>query len=155
MSSTDNILSFEPHTRDSDNNSWPQPFLVSSVGGNLRIPNLSNEPMLLKRNEHFCHVRATYCPVGNESESKALPNSTNANMKKATHSDHVRVDPGVLLSTGMRDQFKSLLIKYDDVFNPNFKGYNGALGPLEAKMNMGPVQPPQRKGRLPQYAKSQ
>lgn len=27
--------------------------------------------------------------------------------------------------------------------------------PLEAKVNMGPVQPPQRKGRVPQYSKDQ
>ena len=29
---------------------------------------------------------------------------------------------------------------------------NGAVGPFEARVNMGPVEPPQRKGRLPQYA---
>ena len=39
------------------------------------------------------------------------------------------------------------------VFDPNFKGYNGAVGPFMAKVNMGPVEPPQRKGRLPQYAR--
>ncbi|CAG2208159.1 unnamed protein product [Mytilus edulis] len=38
---------------------------------------------------------------------------------------------------------------------PTFKGYNGAVGALEAKVNMGPVQPPQRKGRIPQYQKTQ
>ena len=31
-------------------------------------------------------------------------------------------------------------------------GYNGSVGPFEAVVNMGPVQPPQRKERLPQYA---
>ena len=31
-------------------------------------------------------------------------------------------------------------------------GYNGAVGPFEAVVNMGPVQPPQCKGRLPQYS---
>ena len=34
----------------------------------------------------------------------------------------------------------------------NISGYNGAAGPFEAVVNMGPVQPPQRKCRLPQYA---
>ena len=29
------------------------------------------------------------------------------------------------------------------------------MGPFEAVVNMGPVQPPQRKGRLPQYSKGQ
>ena len=34
----------------------------------------------------------------------------------------------------------------------NISGYNGAAGPFEAVVNMGTVQPPQRKGSLPQYA---
>ena len=34
------------------------------------------------------------------------------------------------------------------------KGYNGAVGPFKAEVNMGPVQPPQRKGRLPQYSRN-
>ena len=37
------------------------------------------------------------------------------------------------------------------MFNPAFKGYNNAADQFEAVMDMGPTQPPQRKGRLPQY----
>lgn len=37
--------------------------------------------------------------------------------------------------------------------NCNFKGYNGASGPFQAMVNMGPVQPPQCKGRVPQYSR--
>ena len=48
-----------------------------------------------------------------------------------------------------------MLRKYDSVFNPRFKGYNGGSGPLDAKVNMGPIQPPQRKDRVPQYSKDQ
>ena len=51
----------------------------------------------------------------------------------------------------MQNSFRSLLETYDDVFDPTITGYNGATGPFEAVVNMGPVQPPQRKGRLPQY----
>ena len=40
----------------------------------------------------------------------------------------------------------------DSVFDPSISGYNGAVGPFEAFVKMGPVQPPQRKGRLPQYS---
>ena len=41
------------------------------------------------------------------------------------------------------------------MLDPNIKGYNGAEDPFEARVNMGPVEPPQRKGRLPQYARHQ
>lgn len=60
-----------------------------------------------------------------------------------------------LLSEEIRLKFKDMLRKYDSVFNPCFSGYNGASGPLDAKSNMGPIQPPQRKGRVPQYSKDQ
>ena len=41
------------------------------------------------------------------------------------------------------------------MFDPKYAGYNGHVGPFEAVVNMGPVQPPQRKGHLPQYARNQ
>ena len=34
------------------------------------------------------------------------------------------------------------------------QGCNSAVGPFEAKVNMSPVEPPQRKSRLPQYARN-
>ena len=43
----------------------------------------------------------------------------------------------------------------DSVFDPTIQGYiNGAVVPFEAKVNVGPVEPPQGKGRLPQYARN-
>ena len=41
------------------------------------------------------------------------------------------------------------------MFDPNYAGYNGHVGPFEAVVNIVPVQPPQRKGHLPQYARNQ
>ena len=54
------------------------------------------------------------------------------------------------LPQDIQAEFYSLMKESDSVFDPNFKGYNGAAGPFQAKVNMGPVEPPQRKGRLPQ-----
>jgi len=45
------------------------------------------------------------------------------------------------------------LVQYDSVFDPPITGYNGAFGPLQAKVNMGAAEPPQRKGRLPLYGR--
>jgi hypothetical protein len=52
--------------------------------------------------------------------------------------------------TQIFSQFKDLLYKFSDVFSPDLTGYNGAIDPFEASVNMGPVQPQQRKGRMPQ-----
>lgn len=63
-------------------------------------------------------------------------------MSHSRHSDLVQVDPDNMLCKNQKAEFRNLLNKFNDVFNRNFKGYNGAVEPLEAKVNMGPVQPP-------------
>ena len=45
-------------------------------------------------------------------------------------------------------------MQYDGGFNPKIPLYNGASGKVEGVVNMGPSQPPQRKGRLPLYNKA-
>ena len=40
---------------------------------------------------------------------------------------------------------------YDRVFRPEISVYNGHSGNVQCHINMGPVQPPQRKARLPHY----
>ena len=66
-----------------------------------------------------------------------------------------KIDQNSKLSSDERASFRTILDEYDDVFDPNYTGYNGHVGPFEAVVNMGPIQPPQRKGHLPQYARNQ
>ena len=51
------------------------------------------------------------------------------------------------------DAFDVLYKEFASVFNPQFTGYNGASGPIKAVVNIGPVEPPLRKGRIPQYSR--
>lgn len=97
----------------------------------------------------------------------ARPTTTNNSTQKASHTDlpspakevkpvqpfasNVRLDPDHLLSEDIRNQFQQTLHK----FNPDIPGYNGTAGPIQAHVNMGPVEPPQRKGRLPNYSRNQ
>ena len=161
---TDSEYALEPRTdapsvrQLSASQLWLTPRIVSSVAGKIRIPNLSSEPHFLKRNEHFCQVRATFTPepVGDNSPPTAKPPpKPSVPIPSTKHSSTVRLDPDNLLPRDIRAKFTSLLDEYDQVFDPNIKGYNGAEGPFEARVNMGPVEPPQRKGRLPQYARHQ
>ena len=71
----------------------------------------------------------------------------------ASHSASVQVDPDRILPEAVRANFQSQLSEYDSVFDPQFPGYSGSAGPYQAKVNMAPVEPPQRKGCLPQYAR--
>ena len=63
----------------------------------------------------------------------------------AGHSSSVQIDPDGTLSADERSSFRSIVQEYDDVFDPNYRGYNGNVGPFETVVNMGPVEPPQRK----------
>ena len=132
---------------------WPPPQIVETVGNTVRLVNNSDEPYSVRRNDHICSARPTTSitpPTIPEPVSLATP------MDKATpFSSAVTLDPDNLLSTTMRSQFQQTLRKYDNVFKPDIPGYNGAAGPIEARVNMGPVEPPQRKGRLPQYSRGQ
>jgi hypothetical protein len=66
----------------------------------------------------------------------------------------VTIDPNSILSRPTQEEFAKLLREYDEVFDPSLPGYNGASGPFQAVVNMGPTEPPQKKGRMPQYARS-
>ena len=78
---------------------------------------------------------------------------SNAPLSSSVESVHV--DPDGLLSPSERDAFVSLLKEFQLVFDSRIPGYNGAAGPIEGVVNMGPVEPPQRKGRVPQYSRDQ
>jgi len=160
----DSVYALEPRTDASsvrkltDSQLWPTPAVISSVAGKIRIPNLSPEPHFLKRNEHFCQVRAVYKPEARDDNSQlpVLPPPRPLVLQASTkHSANVRLDPENLLPRAIRAKFTSLLDEYDHVFDPNIKGYNGSVGPFEARVNIGPVESPQRKDPLPQYARHQ
>lgn len=72
---------------------------------------------------------------------------------KHCHYDAVKVNPDQILSLETQQHFQRALQAHDSLFDPHFSGYNGKVGTFNMKINMGPTQPPQRKGRLPQYSK--
>ena len=61
---------------------------------------------------------------------------------KLWYSVNVSLDPDNLLPPDIKSTFLSLLQEYDHVFDPNIECYNGKVGLFEAKVNMGPVEPP-------------
>jgi hypothetical protein len=145
-------VALEPRTDVDCNVSWLRPSIINSVGGTLRVCNTTDDPILLKKHQHFGQVSAVYTPTPTR-ESISI-RSTPSTKAKAPFSSSVQIDPDSKLSPEFTHNFRQLLEKYDEVFDPQFRGYNGAAGLYEAHVNIGSVQPPQRKGRLPQYNKS-
>ena len=64
----------------------------------------------------------------------------------------VDIDPDKQLTTSEKQAFINLHKRYDNVFNSNIGCYNDASGHVRAYINMGPVEPPSRKARLPSYS---
>ena len=130
---------------------WPQPHLVEAVAHKVRIVNNTSEPRTIRRHEHLCQVRhTTTLDSASAPVESPLPPSNNRDTipRPSLFSDAVTVNPDHI-----SHQFRQVLQTYNDVFNPTVVGYNGAAGPIEATVNMGPVQPPQCKGHVPQYSR--
>ena len=126
----------------------------------MRIVNDTSDPQAVGTHEHFCQARRTSA-ISDPDESFAAAgcesliynDTTRVLQTLVIHSDQVSVDPDTVLPATSRVEFRKLLQDFNQVFSPNFKGYNGAVGPFYASVNMGPVQLPRRKGRIPQYAR--
>ena len=152
----DSTLAVEPRPDCAKSVSdWPRPHILEAVAGRVRILNDTSIVKNISRHEHFCQVRLTQTLDPKENTlpfpQHPVPHVTPKPLA-SSHSSCVTVDPDNILPPTTRQSFRSLLEAHDDVFDPTITGYNGAVGPFEAVVNMGPVQPPQRKGRVPQYA---
>ena len=101
-------------------------------------------------NSENCQLNTEHSKI---SQTSQLPNTTA--LKNHLHSSTVQLDPHGILPTKAKQAFSDTLREFDDVFSPSLPGYNGKAGPFQAVVNMGPVLPPQRKGRIPQYSRNQ
>ncbi len=150
----DQSLSVEPRmdTNEIKTDSWLLPSVLEDVGGKIRIPNNTKEPIYLRKHAHVGQVLTMTLPAALSGE-KVTPSKLSKCPDGSSYSDPISVNRDKVLSYEMETQFRTLNTKFDNVFNPKIEGYNGASGKFEAVVNMGPVLPPQRKGRVPQYSR--
>jgi len=139
-----------PSNKHSYLHAWPPHQEVMSVNHTIRIPNKTPDPVLLRRNEHFCQVRSITQDLPDTPSMTTSP-PARSHCKSGTFSDSISLDPANILPAATREKFSALHSKYAIVFNPTISKYNGRSGNIEGHVNMGPVLPPQRKGRLPMY----
>ena len=78
---------------------WPPPCVVSSVAGRIRIPNLTDQPQTLKRNEHFCQVSPVFAP----GDSKQTPTTPPRPLKSHTSPKPFTHSCGVSLVTAFAE----------------------------------------------------
>ena len=129
---------------------------MEAIGTKIRLVNTSNEPKTTGRHEHLSQMLPTAC-VPSPTPFSVPTNQIQPVKPKNSlpFSSGVSVDPDNLLPEDNRLKFRQLLQAYDSVFDPEITGHNGAAGPIQATVNIGPVQPPQCKSRVPQYSRNQ
>ena len=149
--SSDEIC-IEPRV-DSPHPMFPAPMVTQHASGTVRIPNLSDFPVSVKRHQHLAQIRSVCSPddIVFTQEDRGKPSSAPL---KGLHSAEVLVDPDGLLSSEDRIEFLSLHEKYDSVFDPSISKYNDASGKIRAHVNIGSVAPPKSKAVLPSYCRS-
>ena len=112
---------------------------MEAAGSKIRLVSTSNEPKAIGHHEHLSQILPTIdapSPIPSQ-----IPTDQPSPVPKCSppFSSAVSVDPDNLLQDQSRLKFQQLLQEYDRVFDPK----------------IGPVQPPQRKGRIPQYSRNQ
>ena len=98
-------LAIEPRVHSSSCRlvkSWPQPNILDTVGGKLRLVNPSDEPILIKKNDHLCQTHlVTTEPSPEISTSRSTPPdplSSPPSSAHICHSESVCVDPDGIVS---------------------------------------------------------
>ena len=99
------------------------------------------------------HTVDTTTYSDNTRKHNIVNNVISRPVDNTTFSDNIELDRDNLLTDDTRKQFRNLHRRFDSVFDPTIVGCKGHVGPFTATVNMGPVVPPQRKGRCPQYAR--
>lgn len=139
---TDAKYALEPRT-DLPRLACPQPFNFGLLPESCPVSQA--EPVSPNASE-LSPVFVPPSPSNGENNSTVKPiMPRTSSPPPSLYSSQDSINPGNLLSTAVSAGFHSLLRDFDSVFNPNFPGYNGAVYSFQAKVNMGPVEPPQRK----------
>ena len=131
---------------------WPSPKIHQVTEGMITVSNNSYFPISVKKNEHICNAQfQVEDSVVRKVLSDSHPVPTSQFKKTTMYSSAVKLNPDNVLSETDTTKFKLLMEEYDEVFNPTVTRYNQKSGKCYVEVNMGPVLPPQHKGKVPFY----
>lgn len=129
---------------------------MPSIFNKICLENTGCNRVSLSKHEHFCQVRPVYVPSTNP---EPVTSNTGTKNISRTHFKpyipyllQVTIDPDGILTRETVQAMKDFLARNDAVFRPISYGYNW---PVKARVTIGQVMYPQRKGRLLQYTRRQ
>ena len=153
----DEIVAIEPRiTVPKDMPEWVQCELAyPDEEGCVVVKNSTSEPVLISRHTQVCQARKT---TAAETYMKS-PQPPQESLVKESASEfnvHSVIDLSVdsRMSVSEKETFKTIHEQYSSVFSPGIGLYNNYSGEFSHVINMSPNLPPQRRGRIPDYSKS-
>lgn len=107
---------------------WLRPCVISHIAGRVCIPNLSENPHVLKKIEHFCQINFVLSPAihdlpSNPLDSLPLHKLCPVLNSEIKHSLGMALDPNGLLPPDARNKFHSFLDQFNSVFDQTITGY--------------------------------
>ena len=153
----DGEVAIEPRSDFPQSNISPSPSISRVVQGTIRIPNLSEEPIKLSKSQHIAQLRRVTTPDNSPASPDhhpMLPLMLTKASPSGVYSSKIHVDPDNILTKDERESFHAINKQFDNTFSPNFGVYNNNSGYFRAKLNIGPVEPPPMKGKLPLYGQN-
>ena len=134
---------------------WPKPALYTVNEGKISFTNDSKEPVMISKHEPICSIipECSDSLPQSEYDEHEVYHSKIMN-KSEPYSKPIQLNPDSVLTKEEEDAFRELLLTYDGVFNPVVGKYNGKSGSCFVEVNMGKTLPPQNKGRLPFYSRT-
>ena len=164
----DGEVAVEPRCDSPSAGQWPTPSFLKVVNGTVEIPNNTNNPIVVSKNQHIANIRSIETVDIHShdcTEKMLLFDSHNQNLKSASLAvlparstctdlsfcQAVSIDPDGQLTVDQKADFLEVNERYSSVFNPNFTGYNDASGAVRAHVTVGSVPPPPKKARTPFY----
>lgn len=123
----DTEVAFQPRC-DSPTPKWPDPGTTSIVGGYIRIANMTNEPVNIKKDQHVCQVTSLgeIASLSTHSSQEYVPPVINR-AEICNHSDII-IDPSNRMHPIDKQSFVALHEKYQSVFDHHIGCYNDASG---------------------------
>jgi len=149
----DTEIAIEPRS-DNPRSEWPPPLITTPIAGKIRLTNVSSDLIPISRYQHIAQVRYTCEPstFPHGNTTSLSPATTQTSKPGITHRlSSISIDPDKQLSPSEQNAFTSLHQTYQKVFDGSIGMYNDSFGTVRAYINMGTVEPPPQKARVPIY----
>ena len=135
------------------NRAWIEPAMIEPIAGRIRLGNNAAYPQAARKQDHIFPVILAVDTSQYQEKHKTIDVGSTPILNTSSHDQKAIVDPNGIVSNELRQAFTHVLQKYNTVFDSDRIGYNDKAEKIEAVVSISPIQPPNCKDHVPEYAK--